>query len=74
VQRTKPENLNRNLNNVLNKTLKVNDTIRETKYHDLKSQNKYNLMIEGLGMIVVKGVKKLTINTFQNVRVTLLED
>jgi hypothetical protein len=25
-------------------------------------------------MIVVKGVKKLTINTFQNVRVTLLED
>jgi ribosome biogenesis GTPase A len=73
VQRTKPENLQRNLKNPLN-NYQVNNDERITHELALSSRNKYNLMIEGLGMIAIKGAEKLIINTFKNVKPTLLQD
>jgi hypothetical protein len=74
VQRTKPENLLRNLKNPLNNVYHVNNCEKLTQELILKPNMKYDLMIEGLGMIVVQGIEKLIVNTFKNVKLTLLKD
>jgi hypothetical protein len=74
VQRTKVENLQRNLKNPLNNVYKINNDNRKAFDFELERNNKYNLMVEGLGLIMIKGLSKLTVNTFTNVKLTLLKD
>jgi hypothetical protein len=74
IQRAKQANLKRNLANIQNQKYQVANTERSNYEFNLNADNKYNVMIEGLGLILVMGVNHLVINTFSNVSVTLLEE
>lgn len=74
IQRTKIINLERNLKNPLNNHYKTKNNERKEHTFDLIPQSKYNLIVEGLGMVVVKGIKKIQINSFANVKISLLSD
>jgi intracellular sulfur oxidation DsrE/DsrF family protein len=73
ILRTKTINLERNLKNYLNQKIEVIKSNRSTKSFELDSASRYNLCINGLGLILIKGATKLSVNTFKNVDLNLLE-
>jgi hypothetical protein len=74
IQRSKIKNLERNLKNPLNNIYQVKQVQRKEQIFELNPSQKYNLMIEGLGLISIKGVNLIEFNTFNTVGVTLLEN
>jgi ribosome biogenesis GTPase A len=74
VHRTKIDNLYKNVRNSINQIYKVNDAKRIDHEHILESTNKYNILVEGLGLFSIKGISKILINTFVNVSVVLIEN
>jgi ribosome biogenesis GTPase A len=74
IHRTKIANLYRNLENTTNQVYTVNDAKRIDHEHILESKNKYNILVEGLGLLSIKGISKILLNTFVNVSVILIKN
>jgi hypothetical protein len=74
IQRTKIINLERNLKNPINNSYKVKKNPCKSLTFQLISNQKYNLMMEGLGLISFKGVNSIEFNTFSTVGINLLDD